>query len=457
MPFCHKPQSLVPANAIQVTVDIVVEISESNTSSNSYDMARPTTPPIPVPSMTTIVASSSQHISAPVGEQLPSGDAFAQAALLSIVQSERLGFYPTFSVSDLPPLIPVFTAEEAVSQIRRSMEELACLGQRLTKSEKLEFHAEVAPAEDIELSQSVSHWVFSLATLQQVDFSLYHILRDSLYPHTPRHIFLRWNAFRSHLNATGHMLANVVRQAEELPQRKWSPLLWEFYFLLLDHNNALAEDASFDRTNPDSIGCQLSAYCIALRIRFYLWRMSQKNPMCSLRTYRRRVQAEKFRDYLKELLAILAQEFNRQQDPALGHLPSVQRTIVGRPVDVASITEPLSGATYEFCSICQDEHAAVACVKSLECNCVFGRDCLEPLLNRDTPFSSTCPNCRAHFHKPLKWKSIQTTSDRELQVVSLWSLRYNMASLKREIMADPEPFVARQRLVDWASRLIHGR
>lgn len=178
--------------------------------------------------------------------------------------------------------------------------------------------------------------------------------------------------------------------------------------------------------------------------------------MCSPRVYRRRIRVERFRDYLKEILTILAQEFNRQQDPILGHFPSVERAIVGKPISITSITEPLSGTEYEFCTICQDEHAATECVKSLKCNCIFGRDCLEPLLNRDAPFSSTCPNCRAYFHKPLKWKPVHTTNEQELQIVSLWALRCSIASLKHEITADPEPFVALQRVSGWANRLVYG-
>lgn len=236
MPVCRPLQLPVPANAIHVTLEFSIEIGQNHSLTTFDDMARPATPLIPASFISTTAANSSpQELSDPADEQQSAGDAFTEAVLLSIIQSERLDFYPAFTVSDLPPLIPEFTAEGAVRQINRSIEELASFGQQLYASEKPEIRTRSVLDEDFELSSNVAHWVFGLSMLQQVDLPLYHFMRNSLYSHTPRLIFLRWNAFRRHLSASGQMLVSVVRQAEELPRRKWPPLIWEFYLLLLEY------------------------------------------------------------------------------------------------------------------------------------------------------------------------------------------------------------------------------
>jgi hypothetical protein len=225
----------------------------------------------------------------------------------------------------------------------------------------------------------------------------------------------------------------------------------------LSHTEALAESFRVAIADIESLECQLSGYCAALRIRFYLWRMTRLNAMCRLRTYKRKVKAECFRCYYKQLSSLATQEFGRIQDPASGQFNNVRRELVGKPIEVNAIAIPLIDTSAQFCTICQDIHLALECVSPLNCSCVFGRDCLQPLLNRDTPSSYACPNCRTRLHEPLEWRPIEISREHDVAVGLLWALRSNIACLQREIKADPDPFTPRQRIEGFLGRLVHGR
>jgi hypothetical protein len=225
----------------------------------------------------------------------------------------------------------------------------------------------------------------------------------------------------------------------------------------ISHNDALAESFRVAMADFESLECQLSGYCTALRIRFYLWRMTRPNTMCRLRKYKPQVKAECFICYYKQLSSLATQEFSRFQDPASGRFNNVRRGLVGKPIEVNAIAIPLTDTSDQFCTICQDDHLALDCVSSLNCSCVFGRDCLQPLLNFDTPSSYACPNCRTRLHEPLKWRPIEISSERDAAVGLLWALRSNIACLQREINADPDPFTPRQRIEGFLGRLVFGR
>jgi hypothetical protein len=185
--------------------------------------------------------------------------------------------------------------------------------------------------------------------------------------------------------------------------------------------------------------------------------MTRPNTMCRLRTYKRQVKAECFRCYYKQLSGLATQEFSRIHDPASGQFNNVRRELVGTPIETTAITLPLVGISAQFCTICQDMHMSSECVSPLNCSCVFGRECLQPLLNRDAPSSYTCPNCRTRLHEPLKWRLVEISSERDIAIGLLWALRSNIACLQREINADPDPFTPHQRIAGLLGRLVYGR
>jgi hypothetical protein len=178
--------------------------------------------------------------------------------------------------------------------------------------------------------------------------------------------------------------------------------------------------------------------------------------MCRLRAYKCSVKTERFKYYSKQLSSLVGQEFFRIQDPVFGQFQNVRRELVGEPIKLATISKPLSGVGAEFCSICQDTHIASQCVSPLECACIFGRDCLQPLLNRDMPSSYACPNCRKRLHEPLEWKPVELNNERDIRLGLLWAFRSNVVALQREIMADPDPFTLRQRITGFFGRLVYG-
>jgi hypothetical protein len=185
--------------------------------------------------------------------------------------------------------------------------------------------------------------------------------------------------------------------------------------------------------------------------------MTRPNPMCRLRAYNCSLKSECFKCYSKQLSTLIGQEFVRIQDPAFGQFQNVQRELIGEPIVLASISNPFIGVAAEFCSICQDTHTASECVSPLNCACIFGRNCLQPLLNRDMPSSYACPNCRKRLHEPLKWKPFEVNNGRDMRLGLLWALRSNVVSLQREILADPDPFTLRQRIAGLFGCLVYGR
>lgn len=225
---------------------------------------------------------------------------------------------------------------------------------------------------------------------------------------------------------------------------------------VLSHNEALIESAPSLLPYFGSLELKLSSLTTALRIQYYLFRMTRASPMGGLRAYKRQLRATGITSHMKELYDLVAQEFARMQDPVFGHFQSMERALVSEPVKIGSITEPLHSDEPTFCTICQDEHPASESIRPSNCYCCFGRDCLNPLLNRDLPFSNACPNCRTQLHEPLQWRPILSRGERDLRAGLLWALRFNMLSLKREIQSDPDPFTPRQRTVGWIRRLAYG-
>jgi hypothetical protein len=198
-----------------------------------------------------------------------------------------------------------------------------------------------------------------------------------------------------------------------------------------------------------SMESRLSAYCIALRLQFYLWRMSQSTLTCQPHTLYEGVKVDLFSYYARRLSILAAQELAHLQDPLSGRYQNVTRQLISKPVSVEAITRECSSETQEFCTICQDEHAGSECVSPLACSCVFGRDCLQPLLNRDMLASYTCPNCRSLLHEPLEWQSVVDSSESDLAIGLSWSLRSDIISLQREIEVRAKPPTSR----GWMTRL----
>jgi hypothetical protein len=209
--------------------------------------------------------------------------------------------------------------------------------------------------------------------------------------------------------------------------------------------------------NTETLERSLSAYCVALRIRFYLWRMTRAEPMCRLQEYKHHIKAESFKGYSRQLASLVAQEFTRVRDPDVGQLDDVRRELVDEPIEVDSVSKELIGTASEFCTICQDTHSTSECVSPLNCDCILGRQCLQSLLNRDAPSSYSCPNCRTQLHEPLQWKPVDITHERDLTIGLLFALRTNIASLCREILEEPEPFTRVQRATGFIARLLYGR
>ncbi|KAF2023673.1 hypothetical protein EK21DRAFT_118544 [Setomelanomma holmii] len=389
--------------------------------------------------------------------QIPSASPFGEAAQHAVAHFETRGNHTTH-LSRLPPWDrSVFSMRSATRLIWTDVQGLLSLGLRLLATEKLKTHAEAVTSENVAFGMSAEAWMEQVSSLKEFDAPLFHMLRDSINTHTPDHILLRWEVLRRKMSTNGQTFENVIRHSEELVRSQWCAIARELYFLLLDHNEALLASVPTLLLEAETLERSLSAYCAALRIRFYLWRMTRSNPMCSLRKYKHELKSEYFRAYSRQLAALIAQEFTRVRDPDMNQLDDVRRELVDMPIEVDAISMQLTGTTSKFCTICQDTHATSDCVSPLKCACILGRECLQALLNRDAPSSYTCPNCRAQLHEPLRWKPVDVNSERDLTIGLLFALRTNIASLCREIAEEPESFSRKQRVTFYTTRLLYGR
>jgi hypothetical protein len=173
--------------------------------------------------------------------------------------------------------------------------------------------------------------------------------------------------------------------------------------------------------------------------------------VCNIRTYKRHRRSVRLTRYARQLANIATVRFVTQDSPA-ELLEDVKRELVSEPVRLESVSRALTRTASMFCTICQHDHMGSECVSPLNCSCVFGRDCFQPLLNRDAPSSYTCPNCRVRLHEPLEWKLVESNHVIETSLRLPWELRANIESLQDEVMSDPEPFPLRQQLARLLNR-----
>jgi hypothetical protein len=230
----HSDPNVLPSDGI--TVHFRVEIQQEDSLPSFYD-DRPATPLVPV--------LLSQLPNAPHEPTLhdldgrfsmlaPTSSPFAETALHSIARNELRGFHTMFALPEPSPGRTFLTASTAARLVWADVNGLLLLGQRLLTAESLEDHARAIPTDDIEIDVSVDYWMERLELLKNVDAPLFHMLRDSLHVHTPPHILYRWNTLGEHLRQADQTLATLVMEAEQLIRPKWSALVLEFYFLLLE-------------------------------------------------------------------------------------------------------------------------------------------------------------------------------------------------------------------------------
>ncbi|KAF2469594.1 uncharacterized protein BDR25DRAFT_356326 [Lindgomyces ingoldianus] len=380
------------------------------------------------------------------------------AALVALIQNAAQGIHTGVLRLNIPvsPDFRIIDITEASCIASSTMTKVLSPGQALLKSESPLPRPKVLPTNCSTRIYTLPHWLVEMNVVKSRDKPLFFFLCESLQSHTPNYILARWDFLRQRMFTENETIAILVRRAEQEPRIQWTGIMLEFYFLLLDHTEALTATAPTLEPQLGSLELQLSALAIAIRIEYYLFRMTRDHRMCGKRAYRRQLSQSELPDFMKELDGLLEQELARMQEPGIGHFQSTERELIGEPVKVDSIASPAPWAASFFCSICQDSHPAAESVKPHNCQCIFGENCLGPILNRDVPFSNACPNCRTQLHEPLQWCSVLTREQRDWRTILVWNLRSNLQSLKKEINADPDPFTPRERIAGWAGRLLHG-
>lgn len=239
MPLRRSRLAQQPSSGLlRVTVELTVEIRQEDSLYALTDTERPATPLDPVRPLRLQSVSlqrwSTASASVDFNMQPRARTPFTEAALQTIAQNEIRNFQTVVTFPETPTGRTIFPVQNATRLIWADVGGLVMLGQQLLAKAKLKDHARAIPTEDMEIKISPQLWLQRLDPLKNVDAPLFFMLRDCLHPHTPQHILFRWNALRRHMSRTGQMLVHLIRQAEELPQRKWPPLVQELYFLLLE-------------------------------------------------------------------------------------------------------------------------------------------------------------------------------------------------------------------------------
>jgi hypothetical protein len=200
---------------------------------------------------------------------------------------------------------------------------------------------------------------------------------------------------------------------------------------LFSHTETHAGCYSTVTVHSKSLECHLSAYCAALRIQFYRWRMTRSNLMCCLRAYKSQVEAECFKCYFKQLSYFISEEYSCIQGPDRGQFHEVQTGLGDKPIEVNSVIKALMDTkTSHFCTVCEDIHVVSDYVLPQKCSYAFGRECLQPLLNCGTPSSHTLPTYWTRLRGPLKWQPVKIINQRDMIVGLLRALQPTIAYLQ---------------------------
>lgn len=162
---------------------------------------------------------------------------YSEAALQAIAQDAVHGFHAgmIFIFPEPPPGFRVLDIDEAARITNATTKEILSFGQRLIAAESLEAHANAIREGDVKSHVPVSIWMQRLGPLRNVDKTLFCFLRDSLHSHTPHHILFRWDMLRCSMRDAGETIATLVRRAEQEPRKRWTSLILELYFLMLEY------------------------------------------------------------------------------------------------------------------------------------------------------------------------------------------------------------------------------
>ncbi|ORY19322.1 hypothetical protein BCR34DRAFT_595745 [Clohesyomyces aquaticus] len=454
----RRPREVQTGASLHVTLSVDVETSYENAWSREGTPLGPAPSPTPFRSSSVVRASLAANNHARGDAPwyaLP--EASTSAALVAIAQHTARGFHPgamLLTIPEPPPDFRIIDVDEASRLATSLLSQIVSYGQMLRKSELSPLLPKTHDNYGATEPCNLSHWLAEVDAVKSRDRPLFYILRESLHSHTPHHVLSRWDLLRQRLASQNETITSIVRRAERCRRSEWTEAMREFFSLLLDHTEALINTEPTLEPYFGSLESQLSALAMALRIRYYLFRMTRKIPLCGNRTYKFQLCQSGIRNLMRKLDELLAQELARMHDPVFGHFRSTERELVGAPVRIDSITVPAKGRGTFFCSICQDHHLQSRSVQTRNCQCVFGKECLEHILNRDTPFSNACPNCRTQLHEPLQWATSVTRDQRDWRAVLIWNLRSNVHCLKKEIHSDPVPFTKSELISGWFRRLI---
>lgn len=137
----------------------------------------------------------------------------------------------------------------------------------------------------------------------------------------------------------------------------------------ISYSQALEASAPSLIPQHGSLQMKLSALTTALRFHYYLVRMAQTQPhrMRCAKTLRQHLGIAGVYRHMDILVALVAQELVRMDDPPSGHFQSTERAICGEPVKIEAVTQSLVNVERAFCTICQDEHPVSKSVRPLSC------------------------------------------------------------------------------------------
>jgi hypothetical protein len=230
-----RPQ---PPNTI--TVEVTVEVNRQEIGSSFHDTDCPAIPPYSILPIRHPGDTRRPQVHRPaqlLSMQEPASRTLAEAAIRFAVQSAE-DDARDLSMHSTPRAYPGYVhipMEDVTSIIWNDISNLLKPGQQLADMERQRQQIQETIADRNEVDRPIEELIEDFLFLSVVDQPLFHMMRDALDANIPQQIFLRWDALRTRMRHTGKTLAVLVRQAEETTRDRWSSIIVELYFLLLEY------------------------------------------------------------------------------------------------------------------------------------------------------------------------------------------------------------------------------
>jgi hypothetical protein len=234
------PNSDPPTSGMRVTVEISVQIEQPESLSSFYEMSRSATPMVPLTPINANTTSPRATVFRPASlsyQQANSIPSHLRAAFRAVASDAVNGYFlgMTSTFPQPPRNFTVLDIVEASRLADTVMKQVKPLCQSLRRSEGTAL--ENFPGAFVDWREDgldIDGWMLRIAPLRNTDKELHFFMRDALLPHTPSSILARLGTLQLHMADQKQTIRTLVYKAELEPRKRWTPLILEFYILILE-------------------------------------------------------------------------------------------------------------------------------------------------------------------------------------------------------------------------------